>query len=419
MNIPNCEVSGLYPWTKDLEGSVDVRADERPAFAMLLGWLDKFVCSQGLQPGKESCERFWRESIKVRVREGWQLEQWGAAIRWYLRWLENRIESGGEARSLEQRVQDAVWRAGARRGLQPRTRETYSRRVAEFARWAKGARAMMEPATGRDFLAWQVDGKGSSYSTQKVVLNALVFFYKAVCGMDEVDLGVRLRKTEKRIPVVLDVPEVVRVFDELNEKYNLMARIQYGGGLRLMELVRLRVKDVDENRGIVTVRCGKGDKDRTTVLPESLRKEVAERKIELRKLFERDRASGLAGAWLPESLLRRDPNGGIKWPWQYFFPAAFPSLDPASGLTRRHHIGEEAYSKAIRTAVEDAMIDKNATTHALRHAFATHLLEGGTDLRMIQTLLGHADVKTTEIYTHVAKGIGAMGVKSPLDRLMG
>jgi integron integrase len=264
-----------------------------------------------------------------------------------------------------------------------------------------------------------VDGKGASYSTQKVVLNALVFFYKAVCGMDEVDLGVRLRKTEKRIPVVLDVPEVVRVFDELNEKYNLMARIQYGGGLRLMELVRLRVKDVDENRGIVTVRCGKGDKDRTTVLPESLRKEVAERKIELRKLFERDRASGLAGAWLPESLLRRDPNGGIKWPWQYFFPAAFPSLDPASGLTRRHHIGEEAYSKAIRTAVEDAMIDKNATTHALRHAFATHLLEGGTDLRMIQTLLGHADVKTTEIYTHVAKGIGAMGVKSPLDRLMG
>ena len=196
-----------------------------------------------------------------------------------------------------------------------------------------------------------------------------------------------------------------------------MARIQYGGGLRLMELVRLRVKDVDENRGIVTVRCGKGDKDRTTILPEVLHSEVAERKTQLRELFTEDRAAGLAGTWLPEALARKHPKGGEKWPWQYFFPAVKPAVDPNSGLVRRHHIGEGAYGSAVRRAVEDAMIDKNATTHALRHAFATHRLEGGTDLRTIQTLLGHADVKTTEIYTHVAKGVGAMGVKSPLDRI--
>jgi integron integrase len=235
--------------------------------------------------------------------------------------------------------------------------------------------------------------------------------------MEEVDLEVRLRKTEQRIPVVLDVGEVMRVLDKIDEKYGLMARIQYGGGLRLMELVRLRVKDVDEGRGIVTVRCGKGDKDRTTVLPEALRTEVAERKVELRKVHEADRAAGLAGAWLPEALFRKHPHGGEKWPWQYFFPADKPAIDPESGLLRRHHIGENAYANAIRRAVDEAMIDKDATTHALRHAFATHLLEGGTDLRTIQTLLGHADVKTTEIYTHVAKGVGAMGVKSPLDRL--
>jgi integron integrase len=276
---------------------------------------------------------------------------------------------------------------------------------------------MMDEGKGRDFLTWLVDVRKVSFSTQKQALNSLVFFYKAVCGRDEVDLGVRFRKTDPRIPVVPDAAEVLKVFEKIDAKYHLMARIQYGGGLRLMELVRLRVKDVDETRGVVTVRCGKGDKDRTTILPEALKAEVAEQKMKLREVFEMDRAAGLAGAWLPEALERKHVRGGEKWPWQYFFPAAEPAVDPQSGLLRRHHIGEEAYSRAIRRAVDEAMLDKGMTSHALRHAFATHLLEGGTDLRTIQTLLGHADVKTTEIYTHVAKGIGALGVKSPLDRL--
>ena len=411
------ESSGLYPWSKDLEASNDVRQREKAAFAMLLGWLEKFVCGRGLQPGRAACERFWKEAVVTRSREGWQLEQWGAAIRWYLRWLEHERAAGGEVRSLPERVRDAVCRAGARRGLAPRTRETYSRWAASFAVWAGDGRAMMRPEKGRDFLEWQVAERKVSFSTQKQALNALAFFYKAVCGMEEVDLEVRLRKTERRIPVVLDVREVLRVLDKMDPKYGLMARMQYGGGMRLMELVRLRVKDVDEKRGIVTVRNGKGDKDRTTVLPEALREEVAARKADLRKLFEEDRAAGLAGTWLPDALARKHMRGGEKWPWQYFFPAAKPSVDPQSKLLRRHHVGEEAYSRAVRQAVEDAMIDKNATTHAFRHAFATHLLEGGTDLRRIQELMGHSDVKTTEIYTHVAKGVGAMGVTSPLDRV--
>jgi integron integrase len=409
----------LYAWSRDLEASSDVRQREAPAFAMLLGWLEKFVTGRGLRPGRDSCALFWKESVMTRPRESWQIEQWGAAIRWYLRWLENRQAVGGEVRSLAERARDAVDRAGARRGLAPRTRETYGRWAAAFAVWVGNDREMLEPEKGRDFLEWQVTARKVSYATQKQALNALVFFYKAVCRMDEVDLEVRLRKTEKRIPVVLEVAEVMRVLDKMDTKYGLMARIQYGGGLRLMELVRLRVKDVDEGRGIITVRNGKGDKDRTTVLPEVLRGEVAAMKVELRTRFDQDRALGLAGTWLPEALARKHLHGGEKWPWQYFFPADKPAVDPESKLIRRHHIGEEAYSRAVRRAVEDAFIDKNATTHVFRHSFATHLLEGGTDLRTIQTLLGHADVKTTEIYTHVAKGVGAMGVKSPLDRLSG
>nr|WP_226895733.1 phage integrase N-terminal SAM-like domain-containing protein [Luteolibacter marinus] len=234
---------------------------QKPGFAMLLGWLEKFVASHSLQPGREACQRFWREQVQTKARERWQLEQWGEAVRWYLRWLEHREASGGETRSLEGRVRDAVERAGTRRGLAPRTRECYGRWAASYARWAGSAREMMAPERAAEFLAWKVMEEEVSYATQKLGLNALVFFFKAVCGLDEVHIPVKMRKTSRRVPVVLDVAEVMQVLDRIDRRYGLMAKIQYGCGLRLMELVRLRVKDIDEKRGILTVRDGKGNKD--------------------------------------------------------------------------------------------------------------------------------------------------------------
>ena len=409
--------TGLYAWTCDLEASRDVAEKDQASFAMVLGWMERFRAHIELPAGREACRRFWKDQVKSKARENWQTEQWAVAIRWYLRWLDNRHVTGGEVRTLEERVRLAVDQVGTRRGLLPRTRETYGQRVAAYARWVGDAKEMRNPKRGRDFLEMLVTERKVSFSTQKQALNALVFFFKDVCGMDEVDLEVKLRKTEKRIPVVLDVKEVMAVLEKIDERYALMARIQYGSGLRLSELVRLRVKDVDEGRGIITVCEAKGDKQRTTLLPESLQVEVAEIKVGLRRVFEHDRASGLAGVALPGAFELKDRRAGEKWPWQWFFPAGKPSMDLRTGVERRYHVHEETYSRAVRRAVEEALIDKRATTHAFRHSFATHLLEGGTDLRTIQELLGHADVKTTEIYTHVAKGVGAMGVRSPLDRL--
>lgn len=187
-------------------------------------------------------------------------------------------------------------------------------------------------------------------------------------------------------------------------------------GLRLSELVRLRIKDVDLVRGTVTVRCGKGDKDRVTVLPQSLREEVARQVERARQVWQADRQAGLAGVWLPGALARKFSRAAEGFEWFWLFPARQVSLDPESGVLRRHHLHGKVYSEAVTRAARDAGIDKRVTSHALRHSFATHLLEDGLDLRTIQELLGHEDISTTEIYLHVAVGVNGLGVVSPLDR---
>ena len=254
-----------------------------------------------------------------------------------------------------------------------------------------------------------------SFSSQKQALNALVFFFREVCDHEDVDLQVKLRKTPKRIPVVPNFREIVAILGRLEPTHRLMAEVQYGSGLRLMELTRLRIKDVDLEQRQITVRAGKGDADRVTVLPEGLVEKIKRHKEEIRKVFDADKAAGTPPVAIPGALARKFSQAGGRWEWFWLFPAETLSRDPDSEIVRRHHIHSGSYGNALRAAAQNAGIEKRFTSHCLRHAFATHLLESGKDLRTIQELLGHSDVRTTEIYTHVAKGIGGTGVQSPLD----
>jgi integron integrase len=253
------------------------------------------------------------------------------------------------------------------------------------------------------------------FSTQKQALNALAHFFKQVCGIEDPRFGVKLRKTAQRVPVVLSKGETTRLFDQLDERYQLAAKLQYGAGLRLSELVRLRIKDIDLERGTVTVRKGKGDKDRVTVLPVSLCEALKEQVERAREIWQKDRDAGRPGVFIPGALGRKFRRAGETFPWFYLFPATRESKDRESGIKRRHHLHGGVYNSAIKKAAEVAGIEKRVTSHALRHSFATHLLEAGTDLRTIQELLGHEDITTTEIYLHVSMGAHGLGVVSPLD----
>ncbi|MCH7225219.1 integron integrase [Haloferula sp. A504] len=352
-----------------------------------------------------------------KARQPWQLEQWPAAMRWYLRWLELARKTGEDHRSLAERVRDAVESAGARRGLAIPTRRAYGSWAARFAASVSTPEEVMDEDRMSDWLGRLVSESKIAFSTQKQALNALVFFLKDVCGRDEVRLNVRMRKRTPRIPIVPHKKEVLELIGKLEGIYKTAAQLQYGAGLRMNELVSLRVRNLDLERGTITIKSGKHDRDRVTVIPESLREALLAQIDHARMLWEADRKEGRQGVALPNALARKWPRAGEKWEWFWLFPARGESKDPESGIIRRHHLHPKVYGRALKRAVESAELDRGITSHGLRHAFATHLLESGCDLRTIQDLLGHADVKTTEIYTHVAKGANGCGVTSPLDRM--
>jgi integron integrase len=267
------------------------------------------------------------------------------------------------------------------------------------------------------FLTHLAVDRGVGPSTQNQALNALLFLYRQVLGVDPGALADVVRAARpRRLPVVLSADEVRRLLGHLSDTPGLVARVQYGGGLRLLECLRLRVKDMDFDLGQVVVRDGKGGKDRRTIFPRTVRQPLADHLGRVRELHSADRAAGGGAVWLPDALGVKWPGAATEWGWQWVFPSARLSTDPRTGAVRRHHAHEGSINRAYREAARAAGLCKRVSSHALRHSFATHLLESGSDIRTVQELLGHADVETTMIYTHVLNR-GGRGVRSPLDGL--
>jgi integron integrase len=266
------------------------------------------------------------------------------------------------------------------------------------------------------FLSSLAEQGGVAASTQNQALSALLFLYKEVLGLELPWLdGIRKAKRPRRLPVVLTREEARAVLARMDGTHGLMARLLYGTGMRLMECLRLRVKDVDLRRREIVIREGKGARDRVTVLPSTLVAPLEDHLARVRTLFLADRKAGVAGVELPGAYGRKNPAAGALWGWHWVFPQRSLSADPRSGIRRRHHAYEQTFSRALSRAARQADLAKPVTAHVLRHSFATHLMEAGYDIRTVQELLGHKDVSTTMIYTHVLNR-GGRGVVSPLDR---
>jgi integron integrase len=316
------------------------------------------------------------------------------------------------------RFLEQVSRAIRLRHFSHRTEEAYVMWARQFILYhGKRHPSEMGEEEVRAFLTHLAADRKSAASTQNQALNALVFLYREVVRRPLGDIGEWARaKRPQRLPAVLSLQEVQRLLDAMEGTPKLMARLMYGTGMRLHECVTLRVRDVSFDRGIITIRGAKGAKDRATMLPKSLRAELKSHLVRVRGLFEEDRAANANPVAVPVAVQHKTLRAGFEWGWFWIFPMQKFSRDPRSGTLRRHHALEDVLQRTVRNAAQKAGIASRATCHTLRHSFATHLLEGGTDIRTLQTLLGHRDVGTTMIYTHVTRE-GGIGVRSPLDAM--
>ena len=352
--------------------------------------------------------------------EDWQVKQADTALRLYDYFLSREMrrlpkdgeEDEAEWKSLEEKMHKAL--RLRQRSLS--TEKTYLIWLRSFRRFVGKTRpADLKGRDLQDFLSHLAVEKKISPSTQNQALNAIVFFFRHILEKKiDNELSAVRAKQRRHLPVVLTLREVRSIFEHLVGTSKLMAMLIYGCGLRLQECLRLRIKDMDLEQSVVIVRSGKGDKDRRTVLPETLKDELIRHLAEVRSLHDQDRKENMSGVWLPGALEKKYPNAGKEWGWFWLFPSKSLAVDPQSLIVRRHHVHPASIQKAFKIALGKAGIVKQASIHTLRHSFATHLLEKGYDIRTIQELLGHQNLQTTMIYTHVASK-NVLGVRSPLD----
>ncbi len=352
--------------------------------------------------------------------EDWQVRQAERALRLYdyvlLQKIKNEtgVVSGKAADWLvvEERTREAL----RLRHRSLSTEKTYLLWIRQFQGFVKDQNPFaLEGKDLQAFLSYLAVERKVSASTQNQALNAIAFLYRHVLDKDIEGEIVSVRASQpRRLPVVLTPREIDSIFREMNGVTLLMARLIYGCGLRIQECLRLRIKDIDFEQGLVIVRAGKGDKDRRTMLPETLTGELYDHMNKIRLIHEEDRKNKANGVYLPNALERKYPDAGKEWPWFWLFPSQTISFDPLTRIMRRHHIHPSDLQKAFRAAAGKAGITKQVSIHTLRHSFATHLLEKGHDIRTIQELLGHVNIQTTMVYTHVAKK-NILGVRSPLD----
>ena len=332
--------------------------------------------------------------------------------------MDSEHQKNRQLSSEHQALIDKVIEAVRVRQYSIRTEHTYVHWVRRFLlRYPDTTVSALGEGEVESFLSHLALRRNVAASTQNLALTALAFLFNTVFARPLVGMDFARAKRPARLPVVLTKPEVRDLLGALEGTYQLMAGLMYGTGMRLMECIRLRVKDVEFSTGVITVRDGKGGKDRVVPLPKKFASELRTHLDQVRQLHNADLGDGFGEVYLPNALSVKYPNAATEWGWQFVFPSARLSVDPRSGKTRRHHLHENTLQKAIKRAATSVDIPKQVNSHALRHSFATHLLEAGSDIRTVQELLGHADVSTTMIYTHVLNRPGISPVTSPADLL--
>jgi integron integrase len=386
-----------------------------------LYWVSQFYghCnkSPGDRVGSEDIDRYLKSLS--RRREDWQIKQASEAIELYLFFRRKKQATRNSKRpDLNEQWKSVVVdmkKMLRLKHLSFRTEQTYLGWVRRFYHFLNGQPPNKLDSTHvKDFMTHLAVDRSVAASTQNQAFNAILFLFRHVLDKPIDDISEAIRaKRKRRLPVVLTKPEITRLFEQMSGTKLLMAKTIYGCGLRLRECTNLRIKDIDFSRMAVTVR-GKGDKDRETVLPGSIKGTLRNHIESVRKIYLKDRENGLAGVQLSGALERKLPNAGKEWAWFWVFPSHKISVDPTTNIIRRHHIYAGNLQRQIKQAAIRAGIPKRITVHALRHSFATHLLEKGHDIRTIQELLGHADLRTTMIYTHVVSK-NKLGIISPLD----